>query len=236
MSGRVLVGVCGLAAEAPHAVTSAHWACVWQEQDAGKRAHGPPKPTAHLAVSGRQHGTEGLAELRQPATRGPVLREHEKPPHGPSTPAPARRDADGVPRLAIERGEHGLHVRDDRLDLYDEDDPARRVEGEDVDGAAIGAELECDLRDGEPSAGSEQPDDLLDELGVRSIQEAVGGFAMPHGADLEAGTNGGSHVIDGSDGHRTHLPQLDSADQGPGHSGSLTELRLRPAAANPEGS
>jgi hypothetical protein len=47
-----------------------------------------------------------------------------------------------------------LKVREDRLDLDDQQDPLDRVPGEDVDGASVAEDVECELGHDLPASGS----------------------------------------------------------------------------------
>ena len=75
--------------------------------------------------------------LIDPAARGAGVADHEQLGDSGGVPASLSSDLPGEPSLAIERHEGRLDVRYHGFDLDDQQRAPGRVEGEDVDRAAL---------------------------------------------------------------------------------------------------
>jgi hypothetical protein len=106
--------------------------CEWEEQQAGHRPVGHLEPPTHIPVARgkcrterRIHGFDAPVRRRRGA-------DHEQARDAAAGPAPLASEFGRQPGLAIDAGDRGLDVGNDRLDLDDEDHPGSRVIRENV--------------------------------------------------------------------------------------------------------
>ena len=102
-------------------------------------------------------------------------------------PASVLRELGCETRLAIENMECLLADGNDRLDLDDEHDPCRWVNGEYVDRAPRAPYRERDLDRHLPAGFPEQGHHLLDKTGVSLVEQSIELFAIPSEAQVNRG-------------------------------------------------
>jgi uracil-DNA glycosylase family 4 len=97
----------------------------------------------------------------------------------PHHPAAVRRQPRCEPSLAIEAGQHRLHIRDHGLDLDDQERPTCRMPAEHVDRAALAEAVEGDLGQRLPATFRERLKHDLDHPSVRRIEQSIQPLALP---------------------------------------------------------
>src|SRR3954452_18531119 len=102
-----------------------------------------------------------------------------------SWPAPLGGDPAGEPRLAVERDEHRLQIREDGLHLDDEERAALPVARKDIDRAALAVDRKRDLGQDVPSRALQDSDHALDGCGMAGVEQPVEVLALPREPDVE---------------------------------------------------
>ncbi len=204
-----------------------------QEQEACQRKRGirRPQPAVNCPAAKRVHGIE-RDPIRLDASSGsPRLADGEEParPAG-GRPAALGSDARCQPCLSIMSRNGRLEVRDDRLDLDDDEGPRWRVESQHVDGAALPGDRERNLDGHVPAERSETPGDELDERRVVGIEQSIERFTVPRQTNIEARRKRRHHPLDRCDGQAVAMPELDQGDRRSADTGRIGEIRLPPPA------
>jgi hypothetical protein len=106
-------------------------------------------------------------------------------------PATLTCDLASESRLAVVRRNHRLEVRDDGLELGDEERPSRAMKSQDVDGAPFAADrercLDCDL----PSEFRKSARHPVGQTSVAVIEESIEVRSVPTEPDVECRTQHG---------------------------------------------
>ena len=139
--------------------------------------------------------------LRDAAPRSPLIADDEQPADRLRDPSSLSGDRATEPDLAVERRERRLEIGHDGFDLDHEHYVRQRVEGENVDGAALAVDVERHVGRHDPTRNLEQADRALDEVGVTLIEKTVEGFAIPREPAVDAGTECRGDPIEGRNGH-----------------------------------
>jgi hypothetical protein len=136
--------------------------------------------------------------------------------------------------LAVECHERRLNVADRGLDLNHQDHRRPRVKGQDVDRATFAEYVERHLRRAQPTVSPEDTDELLDDFGVRSVEQAIEILSMPvDAADQPCAQRRENPVQCGyRDSVATSL--LDSGDDTPRHMRLARQILLSPTSTNPQ--
>ena len=158
---------------------------VWEEQETGDRSVRLPQPLANGSATDWKSGSIRLPECVDPPARRRRVADHQQASDSATRPPTRPRDIGSKSCLAIDAAEGGLRVRDDRFDLGDQNDPRRPVISEHVDRATFPADRERHLDIGLPAVASKAPDELLDEAGVRLVEQSIQTFAIPPKTDLQ---------------------------------------------------
>ena len=90
------------------------------------------------------------------------------------------------------------------------------MECQNVDRAALAADVERHLGGGDPLRGSEHGEQLVHEHRVSRVEESVQALRVPQKADIDAGAEFRGDPAQGQDGHAISLAALDSTDDGTG--------------------
>jgi hypothetical protein len=171
-------------------------ACVWQEQDACHRPVRIVQPVTNGDVALRERGMKGRGVFHDTPTGGPVVREDEQAGDSLHVPTSAATDLCGEPCLSIDPVEHRLDVRHGRLDLDDEQRPAPRVKGQDVDRPAFSADFEGHFRGDLPPCRFEKSEASFDKIGVRGVEQAIETLAVPQDPNINARAQSRRHADD----------------------------------------
>ena len=137
--------------------------------------------------------------------------------------------------LPIERREHCLHVRDDRLDLDDQKRPGRLVPGEDVERAALRTHAERDLGNAFPSGLTQKPEEELDELCMAGVEESVGRLAVPIESDAESCLQRLGDSLERVQPKPPRAASFHASDQRLRDPDTLGEIELAPTAPHAQG-
>jgi len=84
---------------------------------------------------------------------------------------------------------------------------------QDVDGAAFAIDVERRLRHSLPRGATQEREELLDEVGVVAIKEAVGGLSLPIDAHHEPGVECFRDALEREDTNSARPTSLDPCDQ-----------------------
>ena len=103
--------------------------------------------------------------------------------------------------LHVEQAVGLLERPEGTLDLTDRDGASPFVAAEDIDRAALAELGERDFDLGPPTPGAEDPDDSLDERGVSSVEQSVGGSAVPPDRQAHPSARGREETPDVVDRH-----------------------------------
>lgn len=122
--------------------------------------------------------------------RGAVVCEDEESAGAHAVPPDLMSNSRAEARLAIERREHALEIRDDRLRFNEQQHATRPMPCEHVDRTALAVNGERDFGHALPSEIPEPPNDLLDKAGVIGIEQPIDGFTV------EVETNGHASAKD----------------------------------------
>jgi hypothetical protein len=113
-----------------------------------------------------------------PAPRRSVVGEDEQTAHRNAIPVELTGYPAAEPNLAIERGQHRLQIRHDRLDLDHQEHAGAWMEREHVDGPALAFDREGDLCRARPPHGPHPNKDLLDQARMLGIEQSVDGLTV----------------------------------------------------------
>ncbi len=158
---------------------------VWQEHETSDRDIRLPKPSCDRAARHRKRRSICRGERIDPTPRSRRISDHQQPRDASAIPSPGTCDLGRQPSLAIDPGKRRLRVGYDRLDLRHEDDARCRVEPKHVDRPALTPDGERHLDVGDPPRGTESDDQLVDESGMRLVEQPVQAFAVPPKANVE---------------------------------------------------
>ncbi len=151
-------------------------------------------------------------------------------------PSALASDHAGDPTVSIDGRHQVLDVHDGRLELDDQERPAARMPGEDVDDATFAVDGERDLGAVHPSREpSEHPGDCLVQRGVAGTEQAVELASAPPGNHVNPDVERRSHPSQCLHGHLVEMSTLDQRDhpsRDPGRSGHIL---LAPAATDTNG-
>jgi hypothetical protein len=161
---------------------------------------------------------------------GPVIREDQESCCARRIPAAVLCDIVRDPHLAIDPVEHRLHIRDDRLDLDDKERSGRRMEGEDIDRAALSPDVERDLCRRDPICRSQEFEHPFDEVGVTRVEQPIESFALPQESNIDARSKRRCDTHEDVDGDPVGLPALDPPDSRTRDPGPSREVELSPVA------
>src|SRR5262245_61356975 len=193
----------GSPASSSDAMTRVHMSCEWHEPEApqgvlGARiAHERANPDDPM----RESRFEGRPMSVDASPRRSRVADHEQHTH-PRRPPPVKAgDRSGEPDLAIDGHECALDVWYDGLDLRDEDRPASGMPGEDIHGPSFSTDCEGRLGYDLPLMTPEQRNDLVHEVGVAGVKQAVNGLAVPVEANGRACAQGFGDLLDRPAGH-----------------------------------
>ena len=73
------------------------------------------------------------------------------------------------------------------------------MESEDIDGAALAADVERHLHEALPAVGAEPPDHELDKRGVIGVEKPVARLAVPGESHVEARAEHGCNAVEDAD-------------------------------------
>jgi hypothetical protein len=135
----------------------------------------------------------------------------------------------------IERAKRCLDVADRRLYLDDEKRPPERVPRKYVDRASLAVDGEGCLGDNVPAIRHEEGHDLLDETGMRGVDQSVEGCPRPLEPEHDPRTEGCGHAFQRFRRNGRQLAELDSRDLRLRAPASHGQVLLTPAAALAEG-
>ena len=107
---------------------------------------GISKPSPNRPSACREGARERRFVGRDPPPRSPVLPQHQEPPDARRPPSPLACDLARQARLAVDRHEHRLQIRNHRLHLDDKQRHGRRVKREHVDRSTFSPDRERDFR------------------------------------------------------------------------------------------
>jgi hypothetical protein len=108
------------------------------------------------------------------------------------------------------------------------------VPAEDVDRASLAEVIERHFHRRLPTIALEHPNDGVDELGVRRVEEAIEALAMPSDADVKIGAERGANGLDVGERRASKPASLEPRDLRRGDVGSCRQIHLPPAAPYPE--
>ena len=213
---------------------SARLANICQEPEAREwpRPIRPTEPSLHRRRPGRKRSVEDGRVLGNSSPRRPAVGDHEQPSHQSTMPSALRRDLQTQPRLPVEGKYRRLEIRDDRLDLDDEDDAGRWVEREHVDRAPLATDVERDLDCNQPFERSKGGGDDVDERGMVAIQQAVERLAIPRHDQVQPGTERLGDRLDGRERQLVRMTSFDARNERSGDLRRRREISLPPAAAS----
>jgi len=161
----------------------------------------------------------------------PITSKRPTPTAGP---APLASELGRQPGLPIDAGDRSLDVRDDRLDLDDEDDPGSRVIREDVVRTSFtpDGERRFDLR--RPSVTRQEHHDLIHEAGMRLVQQPIQRLALPSDPDVKRRVQRLGRACQQPERDRPDPAVLDPRDRRVRHADARAEVDLAPAASKSE--
>jgi hypothetical protein len=193
-----------------------------------------PEPASDGDRAVRVRAAEELWKIRYALPRGRAVSNHEQA--SDEVRLPATRPADHVAEacFAIVRGDRRLGIRDDRLDLDDEERLGAGVPPNNIDRATLAEMAEGDLDGRLPAMRVEQADDLVDQPGVRRIEESVEALAMPPNTHVEIGAQRVARRLDMGERHPPDLASLDPRALARRDPGADRHVGLSHPAANPE--
>jgi hypothetical protein len=170
-----------------------------------------------------------------PPPRSPVVRQHEERRHATGLPTTFVRNRQGDTRLAVERPERRLKIRDDRLDFDDEQRSGWLVEREDVDRASLAVAVERDLWQGLPPEITQEFQDAIRQVGMRRIQEPIQALTMPEHPHAHRRPEGRSNSGQDATRDLVSVPGFDAGDRRSSEIGLLREPLLGPTPPSAQG-
>jgi hypothetical protein len=108
------------------------------------------------------------------------------------------------------RGQQGLRIRNDGLDLHDEEHPAPGMPGKDVNRATLAEVVERHLDGDLPATRHQQLNRSLDESGMSGVEQAIECLAVPSNTHLEIGTERSAQGFDVTEGRPDELASLEA--------------------------
>lgn len=193
-------------------------------------AHERPRSSAADLVTPEQHPV-----IRHPPPGGSTLRDHDCPHDGPDIPAALGCDTARQPNLGIEPPERLLEVPDAGLHLGHLEDAGRRVEGEQIDPAALSVDAVARLRPDLPAMAPMRLGPRSNEKGMVAVEETlhVAGRTPPD-AELSIGVERVQHATNRSDRVAIDASAFDVGYRGAAQTAAPSEVLLPPAAPLPE--
>jgi len=164
----------------------------------------------------------------------PIVTNRQKTADGLDGPAALAGDSWREPHLAVQRHQRGLDVREDRLDLDDEQAPRCRMEPEDIDGPALAVLAERHLGRGDPTVCAQSANYLLDDCCVSSVEPSIQFLAIPREAAADSSVESRSHPIECFDCGPRGAALLDPGDDASRDPGGSGQILLSPSAATTE--
>jgi hypothetical protein len=204
---------------------------ICQEQHPSQPPGRSGKPAANLDAPRRQGCIERRGVLMHTSPGGSIVRQYQEPRHAAHEPASLTCDLGREPGLAVENAKHRLEVRHDRLDLDDEERPGRWVEREDVDGAALAADVERHLGGDLPPHRPETAQHPLREVGVSAVEQPIEAFALPQQSHGHRPAERRRHADQDVQGDAIGATALDATNDTPRHVRRTGETLLRPATS-----
>jgi hypothetical protein len=136
-----------------------------------------------------QCGIEGRCEACNATSIGRSLRHDQELRDSDRLPSSQPADLRAEPSLPVERHQRSLSICDNRLDLHDREGPRIRMPSDDIHGAPFAELVECDLEGDFPASLAKLPHHLIDERGVRLVEQTVETLSTPPHAHVELRPN-----------------------------------------------
>lgn len=153
----------------------------------------------------------GVASHGRPVAARAV--NDEDPPQATTIPPSfGRQKPWDDPHLLREGHEHRLEVRQDRLDLDDEQHACSRMPRDDIDRPALAELVERQLGDRLPAKRTQLGESQLDQGRMTSIDQAIDHAALPAKFDALGDLERPADVAKASDGDANQLATFDERD------------------------
>jgi hypothetical protein len=193
-----------------------------------------PQPASNLHCARREDRPKrGGVGLNSPPCRA-VVWQHQESGHRPGAPASFHRQLGRQASLPIETRQHGLQVWNDRFDLDDEQRARAGMKREEIDRAALSANVEGNLCRDSPMEPGKHRDDMLNQLGVARVQESVEPLALPEQANVDTRAKLGGDAVERVDRDPIGSSSLDPRDDGSRYPCADAQVRLGPLTAMSE--
>jgi hypothetical protein len=111
--------------------------------------------------------------------RRPTLTDEEEPRHARRSPPKTARHQRRKSHFAIEHHQGRLQIPEGRLHLDDQEDLLDGMPRQDVDGAALAADLEAHLGLGHPPSTDQASHGVVDQRRVGTVEEPIDRLAAP---------------------------------------------------------
>ena len=213
----------------PDPVPCSRSLATWQEQQPRDRARRRTDPLPNLARSRRVAHFERAGMRVDSPAHSSVLRKDDQPGDRADAPAAVLGDPAPDPLLAIDARKQGLDVGHHGLDLDNQQRLVLRVPGQHVDGPSFAEVVEGRLWDNLPPVGREDRHDLVDESGMRGIEETIECLALPVESGRRSGTQRLGDLEDGPHREAPRLATLGTRNRGLRDACPTGNLGLRPA-------
>ncbi len=208
---------------------------VWQKQQPRHAGSRLAQPSSHGPPLHRKRSRIGVGKCRDPPSGGGRVPHHQQARHSSWRPPTTARYPRRETGLAIQRVEHRLGVRHDRLDLHDQKRAGTSVACQHVHGSALTKDRERNLHGRLPSFVLEQPDDTLDQARVRLVHQPIETFASPSKPHLQVSLERRGQSSDLADSHGIDVPAFDQRHGRAGRRGTRGQIRLSPTMTHPKG-
>ena len=153
------------------------------------------------------------------SARSSTFADHEKPRNGRDLPTEPARDDGSEPHLAIEHHQHRLQVAESGFHLDHEQDVFGGMPREDVDRAALAADLKAHFGLDDPPGADQPRHPVLDQGSMRTVQEPIDRLASPVDADDDAGLERMTNPLDHAESKLLGAAEFEQRDRPSGYAG-----------------
>jgi hypothetical protein len=151
--------------------------------------------------------------------------------------APSQRHGHGRRQAGfrVQASQQVLEIRDDRLDLDDGDDPARRVARKEIDAPSLAEVAERPLCQDLPCVPLETASDGALERSVIGVEQPRQLASAPAGRHRDIDLQDGARSPQRGDGERPDVARFEVRDPGLAQAGAAGDVELPPAPTEPDG-
>ena len=136
--------------------------------------------------------------------------------------------------FAIQTVKGRLRVRDDRLDLDDEQGAEQWMEGEDVDRPALAPDRERDLDLNNPTKAPKESHEGIDQGRMRLVHQSVEALASPSKVEVDVRAKSSRRLDERAHRDTIELAPIDRSDQGTREAGTDGHVPLAALESDPQ--